>query len=176
MWWKIILEIVIGFAVLGLGMFSWSIIKAPSFQLKLLSNIEEINSFMNYIGKENFINEGNKIEPISGSYENNVLLYLQSSIKGLENTRNIIFFIVFILFVISCFLGIPNLLINIGLFFLSAFLGIHSSIKNSIIIDIHSVMLNIFKWNKEDPKGCRKFCTNEKVYLKNLHKIILKIK
>ena len=172
---KIILEVLLGFAVLILGFGFWSAGRGPAFMKKLLSDSQELEKIIKYIGEENLINDGKEVEPSFGSYENNVSLFLSLGIKGLDRTRNFMLIFVLVLLLSSFFLDSKFLIINICLFFLSAVGGVHSTVKNSIVTDIHSVMLNIYKWNAMNPENCKNFCVNEKPYLKNIYVLIEKI-
>jgi hypothetical protein len=170
-----IVEVIIGFATIVLGNIFWSTIRGGSFQRNLLQDSEEIRRLIALIGKEKLESEGEAVEPSFGSYSNNIALFLHAGIKALKNTRNIVGIGAIGLFTISVLLNPLFLAINLVLFFMVSLLGIHSYVKNSVATDIHSVLLNIYKWNKEDHDSCKNFCTVEKPYLGVLYQTISEV-
>lgn len=171
-----LLEVVIGFAVLIFGNIFWSTLRADSFRQQLIQNAAEIKRMVELIGRDQLISEGDAVQPAFGSYSNNIALFLHTGIKGLDRTRNIVGFITIGLLVASFFTNPLFAAINLGLFFIVSFKDVHSYVKNSIATDLHSVMLNIYKWDKEDHTSCKLFCTVEKPYLALLHKTVTDLK
>ncbi len=166
------LEVMIGFAVLVVSNIFWSTLRADSFRQKLIRNAAEIKRMVELIGRDHLTSEGDAVQPAFGSYSNNIALFLHAGIKGLDRTRNIVGFITIGLLTLSFFVNPLFAAINLGLFFIVSFMDIHSYVKNSVATDLHSVMLNIYKWDKEDHASCKLFCTVEKPYLAVLHEVV----
>lgn len=62
--------------------------------------------------------------------------------------------------------------VNIGLFLLPVLREIPASAKNNNITHVHTVILNVYKWNKTDPVGCLEHCRKDSD-LKQIHSMII---
>jgi len=171
-----LVETVIGFAALLLGNVFWSTVRSGSFQRKFIGDADELSRFITLIGEEKFKCESITIQPAFGSYSNNIGLFLYSGIAALKKTRNLTGIGFIGLSIVGFLINPMFAAINLCLFFIVSFMGIHSYVKNAVVTDIHSVMSNIYKWNKEDPEGCRRFCSEEKPYLNTLYHVIVGLK
>jgi len=77
------------------------------------------------------------------------------------------------IFIGSYFLRNIFLLINVVLFFIMFFPSISASAQNNIFSDIHTIMLNVYKWNKVNHAECERFCNTEQPrILKNIYKVV----
>jgi hypothetical protein len=167
-----LVELIIGFATLVLGNIFWSTLRGGAFQRKLIQDAGEVSKFIAFIGKEKFKSESKIVEPAFGSYSNNIGLFLSADIEALKKTRNLVGAGILGILIVSFLFNPLFTAINLCLFFIVSFMGIHSYVKNSVVTDIHSVMSNIYKWNSEDPDSCKRFCTEERPYLGTLYHII----
>lgn len=116
--------------------------------------------------------EGEKIKSMSESYLRNILFFEKAHFAALNKTRNLTFFVSLILIVISYLIGIPYLIASIIAFFLPALSGIPASAKNYNITHVHTVILNIYKWNKTDQRGCFEYCDQESSGLKHVYRVV----
>lgn len=167
-----IFEVLIGFAILIVANFFWSAIGAVPFQRKLIQSSDEIKKLIAFIGENRLKSEGESVEPAFGSYANNIVMFLSVGIKTMDKIRNISAFATIVLLTVSFAINPWFALINFALFMLTRFMDVHSYTKNSMATDIHSVILNIYKWNKVDHSACMYFCTEEKPYLRVLYQAV----
>ena len=169
---KIIIEIVLGVILLVISSGFWNCVKSPKFLAKTLSNYEELKKFFDNFVKDKIEQESDVVDPKIG-FSSNIILWMKASMAALDRTRNIMLFFIIVILIGSYFLGIVFLLINIALFFLMAFPSIAASAQNNILSDIHTIMLNVYKWNKVNHGECEHFCNIEQPrILKNIYKII----
>ncbi len=172
---KIIIEIILGFILLLVSYSFWNCIKSPKFLAKTLGDYDELKKFFYHLGKEKIEQESEKINPIDNKFgfPANIALWIKASISAFDKTRNVLLIVVIGIFIGSYFLGYIFLLINAALFFMMAFPSISASAKNNVITDIHTIMLNIYKWNKINRVECEHFCNTEQPkILKNIYKVI----
>src|SRR3990172_3656554 len=171
---KIIIEVVLGIILISLSSSFWACIKSQKYLGKALSDYNELKKYFNFIGSEKIYQESQNVQPILGSYSNNMATWMKASFSALDKTRNMMLFFSIIVILASYFLGIEFLLINIVVFFLLSFSPLPASAKNNMISDVHTMFLNIYKWNSVEPVECKRFCTSEQSRIfKNVYNIIL---
>ena len=169
---KIIIEIVLGFILMGIGSAFWNCVKSPKFLAKILGDYDELKKFFHHLGKEKIKQESEFVDPEIG-YSANIALWIKASISALDKTRNMLLVVIIAILIGSYFLGNVFLFINIALFIFVAFPNISASAKNNIFYDIHTVMLNVYKWNKVDHNECEHFCNVEQPRtLKNIYRVV----
>lgn len=169
---KITIEIILGFTVLGVSSAFWNCVKSPKFLAKLLSDYDELSKFYHYLGKEKIEQESEKVNP-KIDYSLNIAIWIQASISALDKTRNMLLVAIIGILAGSYFLGNIFLFINITLFIITAFPSISAPAQNNIFSDIHTIMLNVYKWNKVDHAECERYCNLEKPeILKNIYRVV----
>lgn len=176
MWWKIIIELLLAIITLFLGINLWALIKSPSHLRYTISDRIILKEFLNFIGSDKFINEAKNIQPTLGDYKIFIEIWDNSHIKSLSKTRNLLLIPYIIVLIISGYIGIVYLIINILISLLLYFQNINSYAKNNNMKHIHTIMLNIYKWNTEDKLGCENYCTFVHPEYLQLYKIIDDIK
>lgn len=172
---KIIIEIILGFILLVVSSSFWNCVKSPKFLAKTLGDYDELKKFFHHLGKEKIEQESEKVNPINdkSGFSANIILWLKSSISALDKTRNMLLVVTIGIFIGSYFLGNIFLLINVVLFFIMVFPSISADAKNNIITDIHTIMLNVYKWNKVNQAECEHFCNTERPrILKNIYRVV----
>lgn len=172
---KIIIEIILGFVLLGVSSAFWNCVKSPKFLAKLLGDYAELKKFYNHLGVEKIEQESEKVAPINEKlgFSTNIVLWMKASISALDRTRNMLAVVIIGILIGSYFLGNIFLFINIALFIVMAFLGIAASAQNNIFSDIHTMMLNVYKWDKVNHSECEHFCNVEQPrILKNIYRVV----
>ncbi len=159
MWWKIIIESFLAIVTFFLGINLWALIKSPSHLRRTISDKITLKESLNIIGSDTFINEANKVKPSLGDYKTFIDTWDNSRINSLYITRDLLLIPYAIVLVISGYIGITYLIINISISLLLYFKHINSYAINNNIMHINTVMLNIYKWNIEDKSGCENYCT-----------------
>ncbi len=169
---KIIIEIILGFILLVVSSGFWNCVKSPKFLAKTLGDYDELKKFYHHLGKDKIKQESEVVDPKIG-FSANIALWIKASVSALDKTRNMLLIVIIGIFIGSYFLGNIFLLINIVLFFIMAFPSISTDAKNNIITDIHTIMLNVYKWNKVDQAECEHFCNTERPrILKNIYRVV----
>jgi hypothetical protein len=158
---KIIVEIVVALVLIALGTSFWSCVKSPRFMARTLADYDGLKTIFSFLDAEKIREETQNMEPVFGSYSNNIAMWLKSSISALDKTRNILLFFIVVIVAATYFLGTTFIIINIAIFLLLALAPIATSAQNNILSDVHTVLKNVYKWNAEDPVACKNFCTTE---------------
>ncbi|MCX5749035.1 MAG: hypothetical protein NTZ10_02145 [Candidatus Saganbacteria bacterium] len=169
---KVIVEIILGFILLGVSSAFWNCVKSPKFLANVLGDYDELKRFFHHLGKENIKHESEVVDPKIG-FSANIVLWIKASLSALDKTRNMLLVVIIGIFIGSYFLGNIFLLINAVLFFIMAFPSISAAAKNNIITDIHTIMLNVYKWNKVNHAECERFCNLEQPrIMKNIYRVV----
>lgn len=169
-----VIEIILAFTIIILSNIFWSALRAAIFQRKLLQNGGELSRIITLLGKDKLKLEAEGVQPAFGSYGKNIIIFLSLGIKAMNRTRNFIAVVNVILLAVGfIFLNKWLGIFNLVLFFLVKFTAINNYVKNTIASDIQSIILNIYKWNKVDPRTCEQFCREEKPCLRVLYKIVM---
>jgi hypothetical protein len=176
MWWNIIIELPLAITTLFLGINLWALIKSPSHLTHTISDKFILKESLNIIGSGSFINEAKKIHTAPGGHKLFIDTWDNSRINSLSITRNLLLIPYAIVLIISGYMGIIFLIINISISLLLYFQPINAYAINNNMIHIHTVMLNIYKWNTEDKSGCENYCTFVHPEYLQLYKLIEDIK
>jgi hypothetical protein len=159
MLWNILFEIPLAIATLFLGINLWALIKSPSHLMHAISDEVILKKSLDIVGSDNFINEAKKLNTVPGGHKLFIDTWENSRINSLSITKNLMLIPYFIVLLISGFIGITFLIINISISLLLYFQPINPYAINNNIIHIHTVMLNIYKWNIDDASACENYCT-----------------
>ena len=174
---SIVIEVILGFVLLGVSSAFWNCVNSPKFLAKTLGDYDELKKFYDHLGVDKIRQEGEKVNPINEKlgFSTNIILWMKASISALDNTRNMLVLVIVGILIGSYFLGNVFLFINIVLFIIMAFPNIAASAQNNIFSDIHTIMLNVYKWNKVNHSECERFCNVEQPrILKNIYKVVTK--
>ncbi len=176
MWWKIIIELLLVVFTILLAINLWALIKSPSHWRHAISDKKIIIESLNIIGSDKFIEEAKNIKNAFGDSKIFIDKWDNSRINSLSITKNLLKIPYVIVLVISTYMGISYLIINIIVSLLIYLLPINSYAINNNMVHIHTVMLNIYKWNTEDKSGCENYCTFVHPEYLQIYKIIDGIK
>lgn len=176
MWWKIIIELLLAIITLFLGINLWALIKSPSHLRRIISDKIILKESLNIIGPDKFIIEANNMQFALGDHKRFIETWDNSRINSLSITRNLLLMLYLIVLIVSGYMGNTYLIINILLSLLLYLQPINSHAINNNIVHIHTIMLNIYKWNDEDKSGCENYCTFVHPEYLQLYKIVDDIK
>lgn len=176
MWWKITIELLLAIITFFVGISLWALIKSPSHLRHTISDQIILRESLNIIGSDKFIIEAKNIQRALGDHKKFIEIWDNSRINSLSITRDLLLVPYLIVLVISGYMGISYLIINISISLLPYFQPINSYATNNNMIHIHTIMLNIYKWNTEDKSGCEKYCTSVHPEYLQLYKIVDDIK
>src|SRR5712692_9686919 len=171
MWWTIPLEILLAILALILGTSFWAVAKSPVHLRSVLGDIGELTRFVDFLGRDNLIKEAESVKPVFGSYLKNILLFEKAHLIALNNTWNMLSVLTILLIGLSYFVGLIYMTVNIALFLLPVVREIPASAKDNNITHVHTVILNVYKWNKMAPGGCLEHCMNDSG-LKQIHRMV----
>ena len=176
MTWRIGLEVPLTILSLALGVNLWAIIKSPAHLRHLLADRDELNRLLNFLGTETLAQEASRVEPIAGSWANNISMWERAHAASLSRTRNILLLLAAGLFIASYCFGLTYLAFNLSLLLLTAALPIPSSSKNNNSTHIHTLVLNIMQWHTKQPAECLVYCTRENPSLRTLHGLVVALR
>ncbi len=170
--WKVILEILLGIILLVIGSSVWAIIKSPRDFRRTLRDPNRLSNFFESYDQTKFLEEAEKIKPISGSYIQNIALFGRAHFGALSQTRNLLLLLAIAVIGGSYFLGLIYLVINLALFLLPAGFDIPASAKNYNLTHVYTVAVNLAKWNIEDRTNCADYCTHAEPILAQVYRLI----
>jgi hypothetical protein len=163
-WIKLVIEVPLATISAAGGSSFWSLSKLPKYLnavMSTASNLEtlQLTQFTGVI----------KIDPgKEAKIGYTALLYsdVSSSLSAWRTTKYISLAFVLLIFVVSFFLGIVYLAVNVVAFVLSSFMEIQTSAQGNVFRDVQVMLGRIDRWMKADPEGCRKYCmeTNPKYF------------
>lgn len=169
---KITAEIILGFILLVASSGFWNCVKSPRFLGKTLGDYGELRKFYHFLGRDRIKQESGVVDPHFG-FSVNIIIWIKASMSALDKMRNMLLIIIIGICIGSYFLGNIFLSINIVLFFGMAFSGISDSAQNNVFADIHTIMLNVHKWNEVNQAECEHFCNTERPkILKNIYRVV----
>ena len=170
---KIIIEVVGAIVLISLSWSFWQCVHSPKYLGRMLSDYNQMKRIYEFFGTDTIRAEGEKLQPVLGSYSANVATWMKSSLSALDTARNTtLFFLVLIIF-LSYFLGVRFLLINVGIFFVSSSLPMSEAAKRNMMTDIRMIIINVYKWYSVEPDDCRHFCsTVQPRMFKNIYTLV----
>jgi hypothetical protein len=170
---RIIIEVILGVILIGLAYSFWDCVKSPKFLDQLLANKNELKRIFDFIGIDDIYKESQNIQPVLGSFSNDMAIWMKASFKALDRVKYMTLLSSSVIILGSYFLSTSYILINIFLFLLLSLFPLTTSAKNNVVTDVHNLFLNVFKWNYSDPVECQTFCNEEQPRLfKNIYSII----
>jgi hypothetical protein len=161
MWWKIPLEILLAIVLLTIGSSFWSILKSRGHLHHLLTNETELKRLLDFWTPSQIIQEGRDIKPVFGSFLQNIHLFEKAHFAALNKTRNLTLIVAVILMAVSYVMGLPYVIASLAAFILRSFAPIADSAKNNKATHVHTVILNVYKWNQTDPEECSRYCEQD---------------
>lgn len=173
---KIIFEVVLVIVLMLMGVGFWAIIKSSSHMKHLLTDANELKNFIDYIGSSKLIQEAQSVEPVFGSYLQNIALFEKSNIASLAKTRNLLIALFIPIVIVSYFMGPHYFVVNLLLFCLPAIFPIPASAKDNNVTHLHTVILNLYKWNVTDSAACFNYCTQENPSFQTLYKLVTELR
>lgn len=172
MLWKAIFEIAIVVGLLATGGSFWACAKSPGHLTRILRDPNELRRIFDFIGRDKLIEESSRIEPVFGSFANNMVALGAAHLRALSGTRNLMLIASAVLLFLSYLLGIYFLIANAILFVLLAAVDIPVSAKNNNATHVHELIGNIYKWYQLDSTGCFDYCTRQSPMLRELYQLV----
>lgn len=172
MLWKYIIEGVLVLATMSFGYGFWSVLKSPTHLTRVLQDSTELKRFIDFIGPDKLVSKTQSLEPILDSFAKNIETWEKAHIISLRSGRNLSLLLSIGIFIGSYFMGWSYLTINFILFLSLSVVPIATSAKNNNMSHIHTIMLNLYKWHKENPENCLEYCTKQRPEFEQLYKIV----
>ncbi len=159
MWWRILVEVVLGLIVLGWGHGFWSVVKSRSWVVRILHNEAKLTEIIQAVGAESFARESGKLKPVWGSWLQNIDVNSKIHFKAQNKGRRMFLIGVIISTAISFFvLGWIYACINVAFFLLTVIFPMSESVKNQDMGIIYSTLLNLHAWYRDDQKNSMQEC------------------
>ncbi|MGD0349434.1 MAG: hypothetical protein ABSB84_03865 [Verrucomicrobiota bacterium] len=172
MWWKIIVEVVLVVGLLAAGGSFWVCAKSRRHFIRFIRDQNALKQLYDFIGRDKFIAEATTIEPVFGSFADNMVALGRVHFAALDQTRNLTFIATAILLAGSYLLGIYFLIANVILFALLGVGDISGWAKNSSATHAHELIGNIYKWYQTDPEACCDYCCRKSPMLTDLYHLV----
>lgn len=172
---KIITEIVILIVLQALASSFWACIKYFRFRQQLLANYGTLKTTVSAEDKGVLEKEARNMQPTGKSYAEAMDAALAEGGK-VQNKRLLLLSPPLAAIIAGSFiLGSMFVSINVSVFFLLAILPLKEAVRTRVFGDLLKVSLTIFRWNREDPEACKRFCIEERPVFKNIHKVITEL-
>jgi hypothetical protein len=165
MWWKYALEPLLAVTSLALGANFWNVWKSPRFFESLITNRKMVRDLIKHFGHDRLLTEALKIEPVLGSCYKNILAFQKSSRYALRSAGTLILGLAATVFLLSYFVSKAFMMVNMSVFVAAIVPPLSASTKNNMLNDFFQVVVNVYKWNLEDPDGCLTFISSEARWL-----------
>ncbi len=146
MWWKIIVEVVLVAGLLATGGSFWVCAKARGHFVRFVRDQGALKQFFDFVGRDKFIAEAATIEPVLGSFADNMVALGKVHFGAMDQTRNLTFIAVTILLAVSYWLGIYFFVANVILFVLLGVGDVSGYAKSGSATHAHELIGNIYKW------------------------------
>ena len=170
---RIVIEVILGILLLTFASSFWACVKSPRFLGRVLADYDQLKAFFDFLGVDKICQESQVVEPILGSFPANIATWMKASFAALNKARNMTLFLSVVIILITLLLGIEYLLINTAIFCLAALYPMPASAKNNMFSDIHTIILNVYKWNSVEEEECKAFCNGEQPrILKNIYRLV----
>ena len=170
--WKIIFELCLGVGLLAAGGSFWACAKSRSHLSRFLRDPNELKRLFDFIGRDKLIEESAVIEPVFGSFADNMMNLGRAHLAALKRTRNRMLVATAVLLFLSYLLGVYFLIANAILFALLAAGDIPVSAKNNNATHVHELIGNVCKWYQTDSTGCFDYCTRQSPMLSEVYHLV----
>lgn len=171
MTWRLAAEILLSALTFAVGINFWSVVKSPSHFARTISDREELRKIIAFFGP-NLRDQATQIQPVVGSYVNNISAWQTIHFKALATARNMLVIIAVVLLAGSGLLSTLFLAINLGLFLVAALFPLPASAVNNSVGHVREVAVNLLKWHEQDSAACAEFCGRSGSSLKTLHSLL----
>jgi hypothetical protein len=172
MWWKIIVEFVLVVGLLAAGGSFWVCAKARGHFVRFIRDQNALKQFFDVIGHDKLIAEAAIIEPVFGSFADNMVALGKVHFGAMDQTRNLTFIAVSVLLVGSYLLGIYFLIANVILFVLLGVGDVSGWAKTNSATHAHELIGNIYKWYQTDPEACCDYCCRKSPMLADIYHLV----
>lgn len=136
----------------------WSMVFSPKHLRSMLSSPQQLIQLVKHIGTLQLLEEASSVEPLRGSYENNLLFFIAANSMA-DRSGMWLFGIPSLLLVSSTYLlGVWYLAAATACFLLASAAAVHSTVKNRNATHVHEFMIIIRKWHETHPDECKDFC------------------
>src|SRR6266478_1230453 len=172
MWWKIIAEVVLAAGLLAAGGSFWVCAKSRGHFIRFIRDQNELKRLFDLIGRDKFITEAASIQPVFGSFADNLVALGRVHFGALDQTRNLMLIGTAILLGLSYLLGIYFLIANVILFILLGVGDISGWAKNNSAKHARELIGNVYKWRQTDPEACFDYCCRKSPMLTDLYHLV----
>ena len=172
MWWKIIVEVALAVGLLAVGGSFWVCAKSRGHFAKFIQDQDALKQLFNLIGRDKLIAQAATIEPIFGSFGDNMVALGKIHFTAMDQTRNLTFIATAILLVGSYLLGNYFFIANIILFVLLGVGDISGYAKSNSATHAQELIGNIYKWYQTDPEACCDYCCRKSPMLTDLYHLV----
>ena len=151
---RIAVEIVLAIITFFAGGLFWQLRKRARFLAEAIRSEPLLNQF---ISRETLDSASPMVTPFAEkkvTYALNVQLVVDADAASQRRTMFMFVLILAATFVGSYFLGVTFLVINLVLFFLSAFSPISPSARSNALQHILALALILHRWRTENPREC----------------------
>lgn len=169
----VLLGITLALIALVVGSSFWAVARSPAHLRSLLSNREELQRLLDFLGQQQLENEALDVKPVFGSYAANIAAFERAHLDSLVRTRNALLIVALALLGGSYLVNSKLALIVLALLILPSVMALPASAKNNNATHTHTILLNLRKWQTEDPRGCAEFCAHTHPEFGPAHEVLL---
>lgn len=172
MWWKIVVEVILFLGLVAVGGPFWVCAKSRGHFARFIRDRNSLMQLLDSIGRETLIQETTTIEPVFGSFADNMVCLGMVHFRTMDRTRNFMLIAVATLLALSYWLGLYFFIINVIVFALLGIGDISGYAKSYSATHAHELIGNIYKWYQMDPRACFDYCCRKSPMLTELYHLV----
>ena len=172
--WKVIVEVLIVIAIIVAGVIFWGCVKSFKRLNRLLGDTSELKRLTELI-EPYIIEEGSAVKSPYGSFAKNIEVFESTRYGSVRLTAEFTFIGILVLLIISFLLGVWYFAVSLAIFFLLSIGDMLAVARGYNDTHVHSLILNIYKWNQTDSAACRNYCSQEQPRLMHLYGLVAKL-
>jgi len=155
-------ESVLFLLAMGLASDFWQLVKCAKYRSRVLSQPELLNAFIRHLEPKWIISKGEGIYPEFGSCRNDIVHWLDTKTDAILILANSFLFLELIIAGLSYSLDPHFVVLNLIAFCsVSRIKPTTVNLKNELLTDVQMVLLYLYKWNLDDPVGCREMVSTK---------------
>ena len=158
---KIVPESVLFFLAMGFASDFWELVNCAKYRNRVLRRSRLLGAFIRHLDPKWIVNEGEHMYPEFGSFRGDIVHWLDTRTNAILILANTFLLIELIILGLSYTLDPHFVVLNLLAFGSVSRVKPTSKLKNELLTDVQMVLLYLYKWNSEDPVGCREIVSTK---------------
>jgi len=158
---KIVPESVLFFLAMGFASDFWELVNCAKYRNRVLRRSRLLGAFIRHLDPKWIVNEGEHMYPEFGSFRGDIVHWLDTRTNAILILANTFLLIELIILGLSYTLDPHFVVLNLLAFGSVSRVKPTTKLKNELLTDVQMVLLYLYKWNSEDPVGCREIVSTK---------------